>query len=64
MINHPSVNVLLTKVENKYALVSLVSRRARKIVEGDKSALDSETIKPVSQAVRELDEGKYKVLGR
>lgn len=59
MINHPSIDSLLNKVENKYALVSLVAKRARKIIEAEPAELGENAVKPVTKAVRELHEGKY-----
>lgn len=57
MIN-PTLSALLDKVDSKYSLVVAVSKRARQIVDGQKSLVESNSIKPVSIAIQEISEGK------
>jgi len=53
MINKPSLNALQLKVPNRYMLVSVVSKRARQLM-NDPEKLGER--KPVSVAVEELYE--------
>jgi len=55
---YPSINELLKKVDSRYTLVMLVSKRARQLVEGRSPLIDAETSKPVSIAVQEVADGK------
>ncbi|MFA9399403.1 MAG: DNA-directed RNA polymerase subunit omega [Clostridiaceae bacterium] len=55
MIN-PSIVDLLEKVENRYTLVTVTSKRARQLIEGQKPLLDTDIIKPVSIAINEINE--------
>ncbi|WP_461204481.1 DNA-directed RNA polymerase subunit omega [Clostridium sp. DL1XJH146] len=58
MIN-PSVVELLKKAENRYTLITVTSRRARQIIAGEKSLLETEAIrKPLSIAINEVNEGR------
>lgn len=57
MIN-PSIVSLLDKVDNRYSLVVVAARRARQIVDGEKTLVDIESTKPVTIAVNEINEGK------
>ena len=57
MIN-PSIVSLLNKVDNRYSLVVVAARRARQIVDGEKTLVDIESTKPVTIAVNEISEGK------
>lgn len=54
MIN-PSVVNLLNKVENRYSLVVAASRRARQIIDGSEPLIQTDSIKPVTIAVKEID---------
>jgi len=55
---YPSVNELLKKVDSRYTLVLLASKRARQLVEGQSPLIDINTNKPVSIAVQEIAEDK------
>lgn len=55
---YPSINELLEKVDSRYTLVLLASKRARQLVEGDKAFSDTKSKKAVSIAVQEIVEGK------
>jgi len=57
-MNRPPLDVLLSKVENKYTLVNLVGKRAREIVVGSKPLVDYATSKPVTMALEEIAQGK------
>ena len=54
MMVEPGMDVLLTKVDSKYTLVSVSSKRARKIMEKD----DGSTENPVTVALNEIADGK------
>lgn len=56
MIN-PSIVELLTKVDNRYSLVIITSKRARQIIDGDKPLIDTEKSKPLTVAINEVNEG-------
>ena len=54
----PSIDSLLTKVENKYILALLVSKRARDLFEGKESLIEDEFINKVTTAIHEIDKSK------
>lgn len=54
MMVEPSLDVLLEKVDSKYTLVTVSSKRARKIMEKFENSLEN----PVSLALREIADGK------
>ncbi|MGL4990399.1 MAG: DNA-directed RNA polymerase subunit omega [Sarcina sp.] len=56
MIN-PSIVELLKKVDNRYSLVITSSKRARQIIEGAERFSTVESNKPLSIAVREINDG-------
>lgn len=56
MIN-PSIVDLLTKVDNRYSLVIITSKRARQIIDGDKPLIDTEKSKPLTVAINEVNSG-------
>lgn len=56
MIN-PSIVDLLKKVDNRYSLVVITSKRARQIIEGSKPLIDTERSKPLTVAINEVDSG-------
>ena len=58
MIN-PSIVDLLTKVDNRYSLVTVTSRRARQIIDGDEALVNVEdAYKPLTTALHEVNAGK------
>ena len=59
MINPPILD-LLDKVENRYSLVVVASKRARQLIDGAKPLVDVDTTKPVTVAVNEINKGKIK----
>lgn len=62
----PSINEVLDKIDNRYYLVGTVAKRAREIVDGSESYVDSKVNKgrPVMLATEEIAEGKitYRLL--
>ncbi len=72
---HPSytelMNVINSEVEpgeqppvqSRYSIVIATSKRARQIIDGDKTFVDSKGKKPLSIAVEELYTGKVKIVG-
>ena len=57
---YSTLSTLLDKVDSKYSLVVAVSKRARQLVDGQQSLVESNSIKPVSIAIQEICEGKIK----
>ena len=51
---YPSLDNLLKKVDSKYTLVVLTSRRAREIVAGDRLLVNSKSNKAVTIALEEI----------
>ena len=56
MIN-PSVVDLLNKVEDRYSLVIVTSRRAREIIDGNEPLTVNPSKKPLTIAINEVNEG-------
>ncbi|WP_243122779.1 DNA-directed RNA polymerase subunit omega [Haloimpatiens lingqiaonensis] len=54
MINPPLID-LLQKVDNRYSLIIVAARRARQIIDGDKPLLDTDSNKPVTIAINEIN---------
>ncbi|GAA0077998.1 DNA-directed RNA polymerase subunit omega [Clostridium sp. CTA-5] len=59
MIN-PSIVDLLTKVEDRYSLVILTSKRAREIIEGAEPLVNVDSNKPLTIAINEVNEDAVK----
>ncbi|WEG73176.1 DNA-directed RNA polymerase subunit omega [Vagococcus intermedius] len=58
MMLKPSIDSLLEKVNSKYSLVILASKRAHELEEGATPMLDSfDSVKRVGQALEEIDAG-------
>jgi len=55
---HPSLDILVTKVDSKYTLVVLTAKRAREIMSGDAPLVVSKSKKPVTIAMEEIAQGK------
>ncbi len=55
-----SIDELLSKVNSRYSLVTIVSKRARQIIAGENALVYTKTIKPVCIAIEEFNEGKIK----
>ena len=57
MLN-PSFRELDKVGDSRYTLVMLTSKRARKIIEGEKPLIETKSFKPVSIALEEVMAGK------
>ncbi|HHV72230.1 MAG TPA: DNA-directed RNA polymerase subunit omega [Clostridia bacterium] len=60
MIN-PSLDSLLEKVDNKYTLVVAAAKRARQLMDGQKALVDSQSKKPVTIALEEINQNKINI---
>ena len=58
MIVKPTVNELLERVENRYALVIAASKRAREIAKGDTPLTNTDDKSPVTIAAEEIADDK------
>ena len=58
MMVKPSVQELLKKVDNRYKLVVVTSKRSRQIAAGDISMTKVNEKSPVTLAANEIAEGK------
>lgn len=56
MIN-PSVTELLEKVDNRYRLVTVTSKRARQLIDKQDMLVDGNPDKPLLTAIDEVNEG-------
>ena len=56
MIN-PSVVDLLKRVEDRYTLVMVTSKRARQIIAGEEPLEDANSKKPLTIAINEVNDG-------
>lgn len=56
MIN-PSIDELLEKVENRYTLVVMASKRARQLIEGREPLVKVDSVKPVTVSINEINTG-------
>lgn len=61
MLVKPSVTDLLTKVDNRYTLVIMVSKRARQIAAGKPAVTKVKSHSAVTLATNEVAEGKVVV---
>ena len=59
---YPSLDELLSKVDNRYTLVTAAAKRAREILEEEKSD-EEKTVKPVSRALEEIGVDKIRIEG-
>lgn len=55
-----SIDKLLSMVNSRYSLVTVISKRARQIVAGEDPLVLTKTTKPVSIAIEEFYDGKVK----
>ena len=58
MMVKPAVTDLLKKVDNRYSLIIMTSKRARQIASGATPLVDVDEKSPVTIAVNEIYEGK------
>lgn len=57
MINPPILD-LLQKVDNRYSLVVITSKRARQIIAGEKPLTQVDSKKPLTIAIDEINKGE------
>ena len=63
IINQESESEDNQVINSRYAIVMATAKRAREIVDGQPTAVDSqEGEKPLSVAVEEIEEGKMKIV--
>jgi DNA-directed RNA polymerase subunit omega len=58
MMNRPTLDELMTKVDSRYTLVVAAAKRARKLTEEEIETNTPLTIKPVTLALEEIADGK------
>lgn len=61
MLVDPSLDDLLTKVDNKFKLVTLAMKRARQINDGHSFLEEGNAARPVSMALQEINAGQVYV---
>ncbi len=54
----PNIDELMEKVDSRYTLVMVVSKRARQLIEKNDRQVQSDSNKPISVAVEEFYENK------
>ncbi|NYB74142.1 DNA-directed RNA polymerase subunit omega [Sedimentibacter hydroxybenzoicus DSM 7310] len=54
-----SIDELIDMVDSRYSLVTIISKRARQIIDGSEVMVKTNTIKPVGIAIEEFHEYKY-----
>lgn len=57
MIN-PSVMDLLNKVDDRYSLVTITSKRARQLIDGRNPLVETKSKKALTIAIKEVNEGE------
>ena len=62
MMVKPTVNELLDKIDDRYQLVVVTSKRARQLADGATPLTDKEEPSVVTLAAQEIAEGKVKIL--
>ena len=58
MLIQPSLESLLTKVDSKFSLITMVSKRVRQLNLGWEPLVDTTNLKPVTVALNEIASGK------
>ena len=56
----PPLGQVTEKIDNRYALVVGVSKRARQLVDGDEALVEVESTNPVTVAIYELLDDKFR----
>ena len=54
----PSIVDLLEKVDNKYSLIYVISKRATELINGEMPLVEGCAMNPVTTAAEEIIEGK------
>ena len=62
MLVKPTVSELLKKVEDRYELVVITSKRARQLADGAEPFTDKKESSKVTLAAQEIAEGKVKMI--
>ena len=62
MMVKPTINELLEKAENRYALVIATSKRARQLASGQEPLTDKKEASVVTLAADEIAEGKVEII--
>ncbi|HHZ02846.1 MAG TPA: DNA-directed RNA polymerase subunit omega [Tissierellia bacterium] len=57
-----SIDELNEMVDSSYSLVTIISKRARQIIDGAKPLIETKTIKPVAVAIEEFYNKKFEVI--
>ena len=61
MLTKPNTEKLLKNADNRYELVIAISRRARQIVDGDETMVNSKEFSKTTIAALEFGEEKYHI---
>ena len=64
MMVQPTVNELLTKVDNRYELVIATSKRARQLAKGEPALTNKTEASVVTLAADEIAEGKIYIIDK
>lgn len=62
MMLEPSIEVLLTKVENRFVLCVLTAKRARQLIQGAASTAMVDTERVVATAINEILNDKVRIV--
>ena len=54
-----SIDRLIDMVDSRYSLVTIISKRARQIIDGQDVLIKTATLKPVCIAIEEFYDGAY-----
>ena len=57
-----SIDKLNEMVDSQYSLVTIISKRARQIIEGSEPLIKTKTIKPVSIAIEEFYDERFEAI--
>ncbi len=57
-----SIDELIDMVDSRYSLVTVISKRARQIIDGSEVMVKTNTIKPVGIAIEEFYDNKYEAI--
>lgn len=57
-----AIDNLIDMSDSRYSLVTIISRRARQIIDGQETLVETNTIKPVAVAIEEFYAKKYEAI--
>ncbi len=57
-----SIDELIDMVDSRYSLVTIISKRARQIIDGQDILVKTATLKPVCVAIEEFYEGTFEAV--